>query len=290
MPRRIIAYGIILGLVALSAVLGMIIVYNANSQDLRVIFFDVGQGDAILISQGNNQVLIDGGKDGKIILQKLGKYVSFWDRTIEAVIATHPDQDHIGGLVNVAKNYNVGTVLETGSGSDSQVYGAWENEISAKNIQKIEAVKDLTIKFPDGDAEIKILYPLASVDAKNAADSNGNSVVAKLNYAKDNFLFTGDLPAEKESALISEKSDLNSRVLKIAHHGSKYSSSEEFLNAVNPQEAVISVGKNNSYGHPAPEIINKLLKHGAKIWRTDEMGNITYQCKIKSEKCKVEFE
>lgn len=283
MIRRKTIYGVLLALLALSAILGIIIFYARQDQALHVIFFDVGQGDAILVSQGQNQLLIDGGKDGKIILEKLGKYVPFWDRTIETVIATHPDQDHIGGLINVAKNYEIGAVLETNATSDSQTYNAWEDAITG--VEKIEAKKGIDIKFPSG-AEVSVEYPFSSIINQDP-NSNDYSVVAKLNFGENKFLFTGDLPAEKEAELVAEKADLKAGVLKISHHGSKYATSSEFLDAVNPEEAVISVGKNNAYGHPAPEVVDRLLKAGIKIWRTDELGDIKYICANLQAPCAI---
>lgn len=274
MPNRKAIYGVILALLALSLILAAIISYCARSQNLKVIFFDVGQGDAILISQGNNQMLIDGGKDGKLILEKLGRFVPFWDRMIETVIATHPDADHIGGLVEVAKNYEIGAVLETNARSDSQTYSAWEEAIAGT--EKIEARKGINIKFPE-DTEISVLYPFFSID-NQGSNSNDYSVVAKLSFRENKFLFTGDLPVEKELDLINYKGDISADILKVAHHGSKYSTSEEFLDAISPREAIISVGKNNSYGHPAQEILDRIKKQGIIIRRTDEMGDIEYEC------------
>lgn len=272
-------------LLALGVILFLIIRFSPQSQNLKVIFFDVGQGDGILISQGQNQILIDGGKDGKIILEKLGKYIPFWDRTIETVIATHPDQDHIGGLIDTAKNYKIETVLETSARSDSQTYKTWEDLISGKNIQKIEVIKDTAIKFPAG-AQIEVLYPILKANG-SGSDSNDWSVVAELSFGENKFLFTGDLPSAKEAELINSKGDISANILKVSHHGSKYATSEEFLNAVSPAEAVISVGKNNSYGHPAPEIMERLLKHGIKIWRTDVMGDIKYICANLEARCAI---
>lgn len=298
MPNRKIIYTILFLLLALAFILGGIIFYAKNSRDLTVTFLDVGQGDAILISQGNNQMLIDGGKNGKIVLEKLGKHIPFWDRNIEAVIATHPDQDHIGGLIDVAKAYNISAVLETGAQSDSQTYKSWEESVNNGKIEKIEAGRGISINFPYGGAKAEILYPSLSAELLDKSSANQYSVVIKLNSGENSFLFTGDLPSEKESDLINNKGDISASILKVAHHGSKYSTSEEFLNAVKPEEAVISVGKNNSYGHPSPEIIERLLKHSAKIWRTDEIGDIMYKCKTSppkadpspAEKCKMEFD
>jgi len=285
MQNRKIIYSLFAMLLALCVILFLIQYSFAQDKNLKVIFLDVGQGDGILISQGQNQTLIDGGKDGKIILEKLGKYIPFWDRTIETVIATHPDQDHIGGLISVAKNYKIGTVLETGARSDSQTYNTWEDLVSSKNIQKIEALKNATIKFP-GEAQIQILYPFSSASGAGS-ESNDQSIVAKLNFGKNKFLFTGDLPAEKEAELVADKADIKADVLKVSHHGSKYATSAEFLEAVNPEEAVISVGKNNAYGHPAPEVVDRLLKAGIKIWRTDMIGDIKYNCANSETQCVI---
>ncbi len=279
-------YGTLPGLLILTIILAGIIYFQNNSKDLKVIFFNVGQGDAILISQGGNQVLIDGGKDGKIILEKLGKYIPFWDRTIETVMATHPDRDHIGGLVDVMKTYKVNVVLKTKVESESQTYKSWEDSLG--NARKVEAAKGIALKFSNG-AEARVIYPFSSI-ADSGNNSNDYSMVVKLNFGDDSFLFTGDLPIEKESVLINNQSDVKADVLKVAHHGSKYSTGNDFLNAVNPEEAIISVGKNNTYGHPAGDVLDRLRKHGATIWRTDEMGDVIYKCKAQSSKCKVEFQ
>lgn len=271
----------------LALILGGIIFYYKNNNELKVVFLDVGQGDAILVSQGANQLLIDGGRSGKMLLEKLGSYIPFWDRNIEIVIATHPDQDHIGGLVGALKSYKVHKIIKTNAMSESQTYKALASEIEKEKSEVVEARKGLRIKFPNG-AEAEIIYPLDSINANVAGYSNANSIVIKLNYGESGFLFTGDLPSEQE-LIIANDTNVKARVLKVSHHGSKYSSSEEFLEKINPEEAVISVGKNNQYGHPAPDIIERLMKRGIKIFRTDEMRNIVYQCKVKSEKCKVEF-
>jgi competence protein ComEC len=287
MPNRKVIYTTLFLLLALAFILAGIIFYAKNNDNLKIIFFDVGQGDAALISQGQNQILVDGGKNGKLVLEKLGQYVPFWDRSIEMVAATHPDQDHIGGLIDVLKNYNAGAVLETRAGSDSQTFKAWKEAVNQENAENIEAVKNVTIKFPNG-AEAEVLYPFFSIESPGSSSTNQYSIVIRLNWGKDSFLFTGDLPAKQELELTGDKLAQDSRVLKVAHHGSKYSTSVEFVKAVKPEEAIVSVGKNNSYGHPAPEVIDRLLQNGVKIYRTDEMGDIIYQCKVQGELCKAE--
>ncbi len=267
----------------LGIILAMIVFYEKNSP-LKIVFFDVGQGDAALISQGDQQLLIDGGKDGKVLLEKLGKYVPFWDRNIEAILETHPDQDHIGGLIDVLNTYNVDFVLETKMQSDSQTFKKLEETIMNNKIEKIEAKKGVVIKFSNG-SEVQILYPFESIVDVKGEDTNSYSVIAKLINGEDRFFFAGDLPMEKEKQLLENNIEVEANFLKVAHHGSKYATSNEFLEKIKPTEAVISVGKNNSYGHPNPEVLQRLLRHKVSILRTDEIGDIVYECRNTDSRC-----
>lgn len=286
MSNRKLIYPILILLLILAAII-FSIVFFVRKDYLNIYFLNVGQGDSILVSQGSNQLLIDGGKDGKLLLQKLGKYIPFWDRKIEIVVSTHPDQDHIGGLVDVFKAYNIGTVIKTNAKSDSQVFKKLEEEIAAENAQAVEAKKDVSIKFANG-AIADILFPINSILEAVDDASNDNSVVIKLTYGENSFLLTGDLPDAQETNLIRDalaKNSLNSQILKVSHHGSKYASSDEFLAAVKPLDAIISVGKNNSYGHPNQEVLDRLIKKGINIFRTDEIGDIVYKCANAVSQC-----
>jgi len=281
MRNKKIIYGFLFALVVLFLILGVVI-HLSKTQNLKVVFFDVGQGDAILISQGNNQILIDSGKSGQIILEKLGRYVPFWDRKIEALIMTHPDQDHIGGFADIFESYEVATVIKTNAKSDSQTFGALEESIIRENPEVVEAKSGVKIVFPN-QQEMEIVYPFDSV-IENAKDANGFSIVSLLKVGESKFLFTGDLTSEKEDEILQKRIDISADFLKVGHHGSKYSTGEEFLQKVFPREAVISVGK-NSYGHPAPEVLGKIKNIGAKILRTDEAGDIVYECKSSIDGC-----
>jgi competence protein ComEC len=282
--NRKIVYSILTGLLALSLILAGIIFYSSR-QDLEVIFLDVDQGDAILISQGQNQILIDGGSSGQRLLEKLGKYVPFWDRKIEVIVATHPDADHIGGLIDLMRTYQIGEIVDTQTQSESQVYKKYREIIDAKKTNEIEGVAGVNLKIGE-DAEMKILSPAENYNPSEK-DTNSNSIMARLVFRENSFLFTGDLPSEQELVLIRNGFVLNSRVLKIGHHGSKYSSSEEFLKVVSPRDAVISVGANNKYGHPAPEIMERLKNMGINILRTDERGDIIYECQRPNSQCQI---
>ena len=279
--RKPIYFSLVI-LLAISLILAGII-FHAKNQELRVIFLDVGQGDAILLSQGSKQILIDGGPSEQILLEKLGKYVPFWDREIELVIATHPDQDHIQGLLGVMKNYQVDGLVETTAQSETQLDKKFEELLTEKKITKIKAEWGLAIKL--GEAAMDVLDPQGAVPDGIVKDTNAYSVVTRLVFGKNTFLFTGDFPETKEDELIASGVDLKSTVLKVAHHGSKYATSDKFLQAVSPQWVILSVGKNNRFGHPAPELLERLRHSQAEILRTDEHGDIEFNCASAQEDC-----
>jgi|WetSurMetagenome_2_1015567.scaffolds.fasta_scaffold61016_1 competence protein ComEC len=295
MPNQKRLYFILLFLFIICLILAGII-FSSQKQELTVNFLDVGQGDAILISQGSKQVLIDGGPNGQILLEKLGKYIPFWDRNIEVVIATHPDQDHIDGLIDAMKTYNIGEVIDNSEEADSQVYKKYLETINEKNIPRLKGKSGMNIKISD-NAKLEILSPGENLD-NNSKDTNADSIVSRLTCGENNFLFMGDFPIEKEPELLELEAKppigglasykLKSDVLKVAHHGSKYSTGNEFLEKVAPKDAVISVGRNNRYGHPAQELLDRLNAKGIIILRTDERGDIIYKCVDSENLCKLE--
>lgn len=247
---------------------------------LTVAFLNIGQGDAIYIEAPHgNQLLIDGGP-GRQILRELGNVMPFSDRTIDAVIATHPDADHIGGLVDVLDNYEVGLFMEPGVTTDSSLYKTLEEKVAREktengSLQKIEARRGMTIDLGDG-VLLQILYPVSDT---RGWETNDASIVARLVYGNTEFLLTGDAPVKTERGLMymgPSFVSLHSDVLKVGHHGSKTSTSPEFVAAVHPEYAVISVGKDNRYGHPTPVVLETLKKENIKILRTDTMGRIIF--------------
>src|SRR3989344_8665818 len=250
-------------------------VFAESDQRLTVAFLNVSQGDAILINTpGNQQILIDGGPN-KQVLAELSKVMPFYDRSIDVVIATHPDQDHISGLLDVLERYEVDFVVEPGVESATAVYEGLENLIGEKGIKKILARRGMKLVLGE-NAYLLILFPDRDV---SGMDTNDASIVAKLVYGNTSFLFTGDSPKKIEEYLVSlDGKNLDVDVLKAGHHGSKTSSAEEFLNAVSPVYAVVSAGKDNRYGHPHQEVLDALNNLGIKALRTDESGAI----KIKS--------
>ena len=255
-----------------------------DAKTLQIVFLDVGQGDSILIQKGAKQILIDGGSNGKTELAGLGKYLPYFDDEIEVVIATHPDRDHIGGLVDVAKNFKIGKVITTGAEKDTAVFKEWKDIREYNRIETLEALRGDEVKF--GDSRLRIVSPAGSVDPATG-DANNKSVVARLEYGDNSFLFTGDIEAPAEKEILSSGENVDVDFLKVAHHGSKYSSSDEFLDAASPQSAIISVSANNSYGHPTEAVLNSLKSRNINILRTDESGDIIFECKAQKEKCKV---
>lgn len=231
-------------------------------------FIDVGQGDSILIQTPNGKtVLVDGGKQStgdKVVayLKKAGV------TSIDLLVATHPDADHIGGLVDVLKSFPVKKVLDSGKEHTTITYLDYLNLIESKGIPLEVPTSGETIAL---DSSIKIQV-LNSGD-RNANDNNDNSIVLKITYGSVSFLLTGDAGIDVESDLIS-KFDLKSTILKAGHHGAKTSTSQEFVNAVKPEATILSYGKDNSYGHPVSEVVNRLKASGSKLYSTAESGDI----------------
>jgi competence protein ComEC len=245
---------------------------------LHVSFLDVGQGDAILIQQGAQQVLVDGGPGPQQVNLELGRQMPFWDRTIELVILTHPDQDHLAGLVEVLKRFRVEKVLAPDLDSDSALYEEWQRLVVEKNIEQTTARAGQQITL--SGATLTVLHPPHTPWQNGGEDSDddNNSAVLRLKTGRASFLLTADIRQEAEYNLIARRAISNSTVLKVAHHGSGTSTIQEFLDTVNPQMAVISVGADNKFGHPNPDVMARLEQRlGAdNIYRTDQRGTIQF--------------
>lgn len=239
--------------------------------NLKVVFFDIGQGDSIFIETSQkHQILIDGGPSSKVA-EKLGKEMPFWDKTIDLVILTHPDYDHFRGLLDVLDNYKVQNIMWTGELSEGKTFEAWLLKLQ-KEGAKITLTK-AGAKVIAGGSKIDVLYPL-ELPEHDLANNNKTSIIAKLSFEDTKFLFTGDADKQAEQEIIFQGQDISSNVLKVSHHGSRSATSPEFLANVKPEIAVISVGKNNAYGHPHQEVLSNLLEFGIKVLRTDQMGDV----------------
>jgi len=259
-------------------VLLWVAVLTLPDDDLHVSFLDVGQGDAILIQQGSQQILIDGGPGAEKINLALGEMMPFWDHRIELVVLTHAQDDHISGLVSVLQRYDIDAVIEPGVAYDTDMYRKWLELIDRNNIDCIMAQSGQYIDMGDG-VKIDILHPQNEISAATESDINNSSVVLRLVKDKASFLFTGDIEETVEYDILHRNSkELQSTVLKVAHHGSDSSTSPLFLDMVNPQIAVISVGENNRFGHPDSGVVSRLEEKlgDGNVYLTTQRGTITF--------------
>lgn len=238
---------------------------NVNS-NLEVSYLDVGQADSILIENNNEYMLIDAGNnnDGELLV----KY--FKDKGIsnfKYVVGTHPHEDHIGGLDDVINNFDIGTIympdVITTTKTFMDVLDSMEKKDMTYNVPKIEET------FTLGESLITVLY--TGTDTK---DLNNTSIVLRLDFGDTSYIFTGDATEKTENILIKDNLNLNADVLKVGHHGSRYSTTDDFLKKVSPKYAVISVGKDNSYNHPEDIILNKLKTNSIETYRTDIEGTV----------------
>lgn len=246
--------------------------FRGSHKGLTFAMLDIGQGDALFIeSPTGTQVLIDGGPPRKI-LGKFSRVMSPFDRRIDAIFITNPDQDHIGGFLDVMKVYKVGAVFESGTFNDSKIYQNLEEEMENKNIPNILAKKGMRLHL-GGGAVLDILFPDRDV---SFWDTNTGSIVAKLTYGNTSIMLTGDSTGETEKIILKEntKAVIKSTILKVGHHGSRTSTSSSFVEAVAPTYALISDGKDNTYGHPHKDTLGTLELFGVKIFRTDLLGTI----------------
>ena len=284
-----------MGLLTLIFAVQLLALFHSPDENLHIIACDVGQGDAILVVYGQTQILVDGGP-GRGVVDCLTTHMPFTDKKIEAIILSHPQKDHYGGLIDVLNAYEVGVFIATPLDSSSQDYQVLKEEVGGKGVRVVNPDRGMVIRF--GLIQLEILHPsaeyilsesvlvdeskkLSGEDVLGAyttnKDPNDFSVVAVLKYKDFDALLTGDIGPEI-SDQIAKSLSLGPKVeweyIKIPHHGSKNGLSGKLLDAVSPQVAVISAGKNNSYGHPHQEIIKMLSDKGVRILRTDEGGDV----------------
>ena len=276
---------------------GLLLIFqNQNSGKFRLIACDVGQGDGLLlISPQGKQILVDGGPGTKIA-DCLGQNMPFWDRTIEMIISTHPERDHLEGLLEVLARYKVKMIVTSGVVNDTELFKAWEDAIKKEGAKihtakagdrfVIDAnrgptplgVEPLKLDFLWPTAEKLELWKLAGL-----SETNESSIVLRANFGQFCAYLTGDLPKELLEPLINKQC----QVLKISHHGSKTGTNQVILDSVDPKVAIIQVGK-NSFGHPHKEVIDLLQSKGVKTYRNDINGIIEMSTDGKSFKVKPE--
>lgn len=271
---------IVLGIIAFFYLLFSFLI-SLPDNHLHLVFCDVGQGDAAYIrGPKGSDIVIDGGPDARV-LNCLGSKMPFWDRTIELLILSHPQADHLTGLIEIVKRYEVKQIIDSSAKASGEEYKLWERLIREKKIKKIEAQKGENVKV-DGIVNLSVLWP---ENDKNTSDLNSTSTVVQLTFGTFSSLFTGDLDADSmiqllnylnfETLLVCNKFSCENKlsILKFPHHGSKTGLSPTFLASVQPALAIISVGK-NSYGHPSLETLKLLNSLNIPFLRTDKEKNI----------------
>ncbi|MFW0862533.1 MAG: ComEC/Rec2 family competence protein [Candidatus Komeilibacteria bacterium] len=261
--------------VIIGIALSLIIVYLQTDTDniAKIVFLDIGQGDAILIiTPDKERILIDGGP-GNYLISKLGPYLSFYDKSIDLMILTHAHDDHVSGLNEVLKRYSVNLILFPG----------YIDYMAASYLEWLQLIEDNSFTLEStiaGDiytfknSSLEIVYPFEEYVGQKADDVNDTSVVAKYCYIEVCVLLTGDATIDVEEKILVSGQDVSADILKVAHHGSQYSNSEDWLKAVNASTAVIQSGVDNKFKHPHLRIIKRLEKLGIRILRNDNLGDI----------------
>ncbi len=240
---------------------------------LTVSFLDIGQGDSIYVeAPSGRQVLIDGGPNS-VVLRELSKVMPWYDRTFDVVIPTHPDADHIGGLIDVLARYKVGTILHSSVEGDTKTAAALVAAMAQEGARQVVAMRGQIVDL-GGGAYLEILFPDRAVPH---VDTNDGCVVARLVYGKTAFMLPCDAPQGVENYLVRLDADqLHADVLKAGHHGSRTSSSDLFVGFVNPAYAVFSRGCDNRYGHPHQEVIERFARFGIPTLDTCTDSTITF--------------
>lgn len=271
--KKKIVFSLLGSLAIVAFLVWLSLIYTRGAENKLVVnFLDVGQGDAILIQAPKGEILIDGGP-GRQVLEKLGEILPFSDRKIELIIMTHPDADHINGLVEVLKNYQVDEVIETGVTNDNKAYAEWQKLIKDKNIKDTIAKKGDKIDLGEG-VELNFMWPESNLAGQKIENTNNTSIVNFLDWGNMDVALTGDAETAVLDKIAEENSGIKIEILKQAHHGSKNGVSQKFYETFKPDVSVISVGAKNRYGHPDQDTLDILGKLGIKIYRTDEQGTI----------------
>ena len=268
-----------------AVLLGAVMFFSVSDGNLRVWALDVGQGDAVFIeTPGKRQVLIDGGPNAKV-LSELSAVMPFYDKSIDLMVLTHPQEDHIFGLVEVLKRYQVANVLMTAVAYHTATYEEFKKLLQEEGARVFIARAGQNIKL-DTQTTLDVLYPFEGLLGREIPEDlvNDTSVAVRLTFGEKKFLFLGDATLKEEVELVNSGQDIDVDVLKLSHHGSKTSSSQLFLEKTTPAIAFASLGRNNRYGHPHQDVVERLKD--ISFYRTDASGRIT----IVSDGKRVEVE
>ncbi len=267
----------VLTLALLAAFSSVVFFLSVKDTDkLTISFIDVGQGDSILIQTPSHKTMIIDGGPGNAVMRTLTHKLSFFNNDIDVVLPTHPDADHVTGLIDVIKQYSVHMIVESPAKSETGVFQKLEQAVHDEEGAEhyIGNLGD-SIDFGDG-VTFTIVSPRTEV--WHGEDTNDESVTGVLRYGDTTFLLTGDLPSTHEDDVIATGLvPRNITVLKAGHHGSKFSSSDIFLKYLKPTYTIISAGKDNRYGHPNPEALARIEKESKSILSTIDHGTITFE-------------
>jgi competence protein ComEC len=259
----------------LAAILIWFAILKLPDGRLHVAFLDVGQGDAILITMPQGQqILVDGGPSPAALTSALGDVMPFWDRSIDLVILTHSDSDHLSGLVEAIERFQVDNWLDNGLSDDDPVYAECQSRLDRIGIARQIARAGDRYDLGQG-LSLEILHPPLGGMPDVESNSNDSSVVVRLQWNQASVLLTGDIEARAERMLVRSDKPLSADLLKVSHHGSRGSSTDEFLHAVSPSFAIISSGLENSFGHPHQAVLDRLAGlENTQVLRTDQLGTI----------------
>ncbi len=263
----------IIALLLITGCIWYAVVREDRGGKLTVSFLNIGQGDSIFIeSPSGRQVLIDGGPN-RSVLRELSKVMPWYDRTIDVIIPTHPDADHVTGLIDVLARYQVAMAIQSSVQGDTDTWRTLEKAIDDEHAQKVTAMRGQIVDLGKG-AYLEILFPDRLLPN---AETNTASVVARLVYGTTSFMLTGDSPQPIEDYLVKLDADeLHSDVLKAGHHGSRTSSDPLYVGFVSPEYAVFSRGCDNKYGHPHQEVVDLMARFGIPTLDTCKDGTITF--------------
>ncbi len=253
-------------------IIAMVFYYFYEKKDnlLNLVFFDVGQGDAILIKTPNEKnILIDGGPDSDYV-EKLGNYLAYRANKIDLVIITHAHRDHYLGLIEIIKKYKPKNIIYSGVDANFTDYLYMKKIIENLNINLI--IPKISQKYEiENDLDFEIIY---MPNTKTVENLNDSSISIKLNYKNFNAVLTGDASCEIEKQILKNKNNLQAEIFKAGHHGSKYSNCDNILKAIKPEITIIQLGIDNKFGHPHQDALNRILKINSKILRNDQSGDI----------------
>lgn len=253
----------------LLTIVSAVFLFRGESRELKIHFLKVGQGDSILIeSPAGQNILIDGGPDDLSSLE-VKNILPFYDRTIDLMVLTHPHADHVVGLIGILERFDVKQVLYTGVKDGTPAYLVWLDKVAEEGATVIKALSGQRIDIAK-DIYLEVLWPESDISGQEAENLNNTSIVLKLVHGEVDFLLTGDAEKEIEQILLLSGVDISSDVLKVGHHGSDTSSTEDFIKAVSPEVAVLCYGHDNKFGLPSDRTVDRLERMGIRIFNTLE--------------------